>query len=221
MNPHTLDFILLGIAIYVLLRILRRRNTPPDKGRPRLPGEDHHDDDTPERPDAEQPAYRNARNTWDALRSRPNGPQQAQRPTRADDAPPMSGSDTVPVPTGFDESDFLDGAKAVFARMQESWARRDLEDIAHFTTPAVLDEITRHAQADPTPSPVEVLLIKAQLLEVKQEHGQTRCTVHYDVLLRQGRSRGEPTQVREIWTFARTDNDPGSLWKLDAIQQPQ
>ena len=43
----------------------------------------------------------------------------------------------------------MKGAKAVYTRLQNSWDKRDLEDIRHFTSKEVWEEINRQAQEDP------------------------------------------------------------------------
>ena len=45
------------------------------------------------------------------------------------------------VPADFNQEEFLRGAKMAYTRLQESWDRRDLDDIAQFATPAVLTEL--------------------------------------------------------------------------------
>ncbi len=120
------------------------------------------------------------------------------------------------VPEGFDVEDFLKGAKMAFSRLQTSWDKRDLEDIALFTSPAVLEEVKAQLAEDPTPSQTEVLLNNAQLLSVKEENGEQLATVYFDVLMREAPTK-DTAQVREVWHFIRPAG--GGSWKLDGIQQ--
>lgn len=122
-----------------------------------------------------------------------------------------------PIPAGFDEKEFLKGAKAVYTRLQQSWDRRDLNDIREFTSPEVFQEIKRQAEEDPNPGRTEIVLINAELLEVKIEGGQTVASVHYDVLMRESADETMSHQVREIWHFR--EKSPGSPWTLEGIQQ--
>ncbi len=127
------------------------------------------------------------------------------------------------VPAGFDVEDFLAGAKMAFTRLQASWDKRDLDDIALFTTPVVLNEIKAQYAEDPEPGLTEILLTNARLLDVKEENGNQWATVYFDVLMRENDSNmsagaKDTTQVREIWHFMRPINS-SEMWKLDGIQQ--
>ncbi|MCL2123569.1 MAG: Tim44-like domain-containing protein, partial [Desulfovibrionaceae bacterium] len=120
------------------------------------------------------------------------------------------------IPAGFDTGEFLRGAKMAYTRLQASWDKRDLDDIAQFAGPAVMKEVRAQAEADPNPSTTEVLLINAQLLSVAKEGGTERATVFFDVLLREDPKAQSTTQTREVWHFMRDEN---ASWKLDGIQQ--
>ena len=152
-----------------------------------------------------------AQNAWDHLSSKPSS-QPA-----ADSAAQQSGP-TVNIPAGFDEEDFLEGAKAVYTRLQKSWDSRDMADIEQFATAGVVNEIKQQAKEDPSPSQTDVLMVNARLLEVKEEGGITHVTVYYDVLLREESSQSQPSQVREVWHFVKPVASEG-MWKLDGIQQ--
>jgi predicted lipid-binding transport protein (Tim44 family) len=121
------------------------------------------------------------------------------------------------VPAGFDQKEFLKGAKAVYTRLQQSWDKRDLNDIREFTSPEVFQEIRRQAEEDPNPGRTEVVLVNATLMEVKNDGGQSVASVLYDVLMRESADETMSKQVREIWHFR--ENAPGSLWTLEGIQQ--
>ncbi|WP_035252800.1 Tim44 domain-containing protein [Desulfocurvus vexinensis] len=124
----------------------------------------------------------------------------------------------VSTPPGFDEAEFLQGAKAAYGRLQTSWDARDLDDIRQFTTDAVFSEIGAQAQADPGPSRTEVLMVDARLLEARAEGPATLATVYFDALLRENQG-GTTAQVREVWHFRRQDDVSGGMWLLDGIQQ--
>lgn len=152
--------------------------------------------------------YRRAEGAWDHLRSEPeSGP-----------ATPYSEEAGPTIPAGFDEEEFLKGAKMVFTRLQHSWDARDLDDIRHFTTDDVFAEITQQATGDPTPSQTEILLINARTLELKEEETDMRVAVYFDVLMREDKAQAQPEQVREVWHFLRR-GDEQSMWLLDGIQQ--
>ncbi len=223
-----LDILLLGIIAYFAVRLLRGRQAANRRG----------PDPRDLRPDPHDSAEQN----WDALRTR----RPEERPTQPTPPPEPPANDAQPgpigaaggttggfgvtpgeqqapaqpaVPEGFSIPDFLEGAKTVYARLQHSWDRRDLNDIALFTTPEVLTEIKRQAAADPTPSKTELLLVNARMLEFREEDRDTIASVLFDVLLREDVSQSQPKQIREVWHFSRPTGDFGANWRLEGIQQ--
>lgn len=124
---------------------------------------------------------------------------------------------TIDVPAGFDVDEFLKGAKMAYNRLQKSWDKRDLDDIANFATPAVMQELKAQLAQDPNPGNTEIMLVNAQLLGVENEGADQRAQVYFDVLMRESPAQPAPENAREIWHFLREGKD-GS-WKLDGIQQ--
>lgn len=122
------------------------------------------------------------------------------------------------VPAGFDEEEFLRGAKAAYTRLNASWDKRDLNDIAQFTTPAFLAELRKQAEEDKTPGTTEIMLVNASIVEVNTVEQEEIVQVYFDVLLREDPAQDAPTEVREVWHFVRPANGQGT-WKLDGIQQ--
>ncbi len=120
------------------------------------------------------------------------------------------------IPAGFQVEEFIEGAKMAFSRLQSSWDKRDLDDIALFTSPSVLEEVKKQLAEDDTPSKTDVLLNNARLLSVTTENNEETATVFFDVILRESQAT-DTTQVREIWHFVRPVG--GGNWKLDGIQQ--
>ena len=153
----------------------------------------------------------NAQNAWEHLSSKPSSQSAAG-------AASTQGGPVLNTPADFDEEDFLEGAKAVYNRLQKSWDNRDMADIEQFATADVVNEIKQQAKEDPGPSQTDILMVNARLLEVKEEGGMTNVTVYYDVLLREDPSQSQPSQVREVWHFIKPVGSDG-MWKLDGIQQ--
>ncbi len=151
------------------------------------------------------------------------GPAQYQQQSMGDRWDHLSqggGTPSAPagpvVPAGFNVDEFLEGAKMAYNRLQASWDKRDLEDIALFTSESVQNEVKKQFAEDSEPSKTEILLCNAQLLSVTEENDEQRATVFFDVLLREAPST-DTAQVREVWHFVRSNN--GGNWKLDGIQQ--
>lgn len=132
---------------------------------------------------------------------------------------PAAETAQISVPEGFDVEEFLRGAKMAYTRLQGSWDRRDLADIAQFATPAVLQVLREQMASDPTPGKTEIVLVNAQLLEVTTSGGEEYAQVYFDALLRETPEQQTPSAAREIWHFVRPVN--GGSWKLDGIQQVQ
>lgn len=205
------DIILIGLVAFLGYKLLRRRSAgtqgPASPGAFQQPGQD--------------PRTR-AQQNWDNLRSDSGQPgsQGAANPTGGFGVAPAAQAPAGPVvPAGFNVPDFLEGAKTVYARLQHSWDRRDLNDIALFTTPEVLAEIRRQAGEDPTPSKTELLLVNAKLLEFREESQDTVATVLFDVLMREDPTEERSKQIREVWHFSRPTADLSANWRLEGIQQ--
>ncbi len=132
----------------------------------------------------------------------------------------LAGGASAPsVPAGFDVDEFLKGAKAIFTRLQDSWDRRDLEDIRGFTSPEVFAEIRRQAAEDPEPGRTEILLLNARVVEVREEGGREIASVLYEPTLREGGAEQPARPVREIWHFSREKGAAKAFWILEGIQQ--
>jgi len=190
-----LDLLLIGGGLFLLLRMLRSR-------RPATSGAGAYNTG------AGPPLGRSAAGPSEA-----GGWGNLQAPPPPPDAAPQG----VSVPADFDADEFLEGAKMAYTRLQESWDRRDLDDLATFVEPEVYQELANQAAEDPDPGKTEILMLEARLLEVKEQDGQTMATVYYDALLREDAEAGAPEQVREVWHFQRSS--AGEKWKLAGIQQ--
>jgi predicted lipid-binding transport protein (Tim44 family) len=188
-GPGLMDILLIGGGLFLLMRFLRARRTA-SAAAGAAPGLD------PRR----------------LFSGQPGGGGEAAAPVAAAPA-------AVAVPEGFDQKEFMQGAKAIYTRLQRSWDKRDIEDIRQFTAPAVYAEIKAQADADPQPGKTDILLVNASLLEAKSVDGQTVATVLYDVTMREGAGDEPAKQVREIWHFGRGENEPGAHWVLEGIQQ--
>ncbi|MGE4264156.1 MAG: Tim44 domain-containing protein [Desulfovibrio sp.] len=210
------DIILIGLVIFLGFKLLRRRSAS-TQGSAAQPTWRQ----TAADPRAGDPRAR-AGQSWDHLRSG-TGQPGSEAPgsvTGAFGVANAADAATGPVvPEGFNVPDFLEGAKTVYARLQHSWDRRDLNDIELFTTPEVLAEIRRQAAADPEPSKTELLLVNAKLLEFREERQDTVATVLFDVLMREDPTEERSKQIREVWHFSRPTADLAANWRLEGIQQ--
>lgn len=194
-----LDLIILGLIIYFGLKFFRNRQQKNNQSSSRSSsyGNEYSSQDINQNPMQNQTS--SAASAWDNLRS-----ERPQQPTAS------SAAGT------FNTEEFLDGAKKLYVRMQESWDLRDIEDIKQFTSPIMHKDIEEQFKEDPNPSKTQIILINAGVLEVKQEGDYEQVAVLFDVLLKEAESP-ENEQVKEIWNFSRNKAKEGT-WVLDGIQ---
>jgi predicted lipid-binding transport protein (Tim44 family) len=201
-----MDLLLMGAAVFLVLRLLRSRS----QSAAAAAAQSNY---------AGRSAYAPPADPWSRLRE--DGDRKL--------AAVFTGAEpeeTFTLPPGFDLEDFMKGARIMFTRMQESWDKRDLEDIALFTGKAALREIERQAEEDPDPSTTDILMVNARLLDFKQNEtdddsagSRDRAAVYFEALLREGRNQ-DTHEVREIWHFIRrTDGTKPGKWKLGGLQQ--
>ena len=122
-----LDIILIGGLLFLAFKFFsRRRAATQGAGQPNAGGFDSlrstpGSDSTHQRTAAPQSGKGGF--DWEALTT----PSSGQQPLYQDE--PKK-------PAGFDEEEFLRGAKAAYTRLNNAWDKRDLSDIAQFSTPA-------------------------------------------------------------------------------------
>lgn len=193
-----MDILLLGILLFVGLKLFARARS---KAQPAPAGADN-----APMGGMEPPLQRNdtAASGWDTL-SGQNNAYNSQPEV------------VIPMPADFDAEEFLRGAKMAYNRLQAAWDSRDLNDIAQFASPAVMDAVRQQLAEETEPSKTEILLVNAQLLSVVNEDKEQRAQVYFDVLMRERPDQPTPSNVREIWHFVRELD--GGTWKLDGIQQ--
>lgn len=208
-----LDIILIGGLLYLLFKFLARRRAASAGAGLTKP--------------QEATATAGAGTGYNQYQAHPAQPDQPARGGMSWDAlssPATQGgaiaaeADTRNIPAGFDENEFIEGAKAAYVRLNTAWDKRDIDDIARFASPAFLNEIKAQAAEDPKPSITEIMLVNASLVEVKQDGDDQMAVVFFNVLLRESANQAAPTDVREMWHFARSADGSGQ-WKLDGIQQ--
>ena len=190
-----LNLILIGLVVYFGIRLFRRFKANQQAG-----------EDAVSRYRAEpRSEAAPGASSWDRLTDASG--------SRSHDMPRASA-----VPADFNQEEFLRGAKMAYTRLQESWDRRDLDDIAQFATPAVLTELRAQYAEDPNPGVTQLLKVDASVVEVREEGGEQMASVLFDVLMREDPDQARPEQVRELWHFVR-GRDGDDSWRLDGIQQ--
>lgn len=126
-------------------------------------------------------------------------------------------------PAAFDERSFMQGAEQAYRQLQDCWDRGDLSAIRNLTTDAVFNELDSQLRERQGANRTEVLKLRPQLLEVKEQADQWQAAVLYDALLREvdesSGSHPDPQWVREVWHFIRAAQSRRPTWYLDGIQQ--
>lgn len=210
-----LDIIVLVLVAAVLVQVLRRGRIGREQGpRPDQPMPRDQGPDQPLTPEGEdqnlEARHARARAAWARLAGQGAAPS-ASRPSSG----PLPGP---AVPGGFDEQEFLSGAKAVYGRIQAALGRGDFADAAVFVSGdprSVLQDVAARWPAQGEP---EIVLLEAEVLERKLEGGTERVRVAYKALMRRP-GQGEPAETRSVWRFSRNPDDPASHWKLEAVEQ--
>lgn len=204
-----LNVLLLAGVAYFLVRSFRRRggndDTRPGRWKP-MDKDDAADQGDDETQDPRVDRHEAARRTWDVLSS-----DKEDRPSPSTPTGPSPDS-SVP---GFDEAEFLEGAKLFYARLKQADEVEEVQALRDFLS----DDVFNEAMAGMSGERIEVMLLDARLMELKSEDGKTVATVFYDAQLRKG-EQGERTEhVRQVWEFSRDDGAAGALWVLERINR--
>lgn len=185
------DLLIFAGLAFVLFKLLARRSRPVEET-PYYSGVTT--------PGAEEPATRPF--DTDLLFNRSN-PNQAS-------------SELVDTPADFDLEGFLEQAKQIFRQLQAAWSQGELADIRGLTTDEAFMEIKTQKETEGV-GPVEVLALKAQLLDYQETSDAQTAAVLFTASIREDQQ--DPEQIEEIWHFVRAKLGFNSSWRLDGIQQ--
>lgn len=212
-----LDILLMGLAVLLILRFINRRGAAREKSQSEreqstlfpTPRPSEQPAPTPQGMQRTNLGESSGASAWDALRGTESQAGNAS----------VTASAAADVPAGFDQEEFLRGAKMAYTHLQAAWDSRDLQSISQFATASVIEELRNQMAADPTPSKTQILLVNAQLLSMTEFGAQDKADVYFDVLMRESATQEQPTNAREIWHFVR-EHEKGN-WMLDGIQQTE
>jgi predicted lipid-binding transport protein (Tim44 family) len=133
----------------------------------------------------------------------------------APDSPPNVAPGVV-TPNDFDVRDFLEGARALYIKLQQSWAARKVEDLEDFVSPKLFEALRSQATKDPRPMAVDILLVDAKLTNFGTVGDRQEAKVSFSVSMRSG-NQTIPQDIQEVWRFARSSASKG-LWRLEGIE---
>ncbi|SOB57069.1 conserved exported protein of unknown function [Pseudodesulfovibrio profundus] len=199
-----LNILLLALIAYFLVRMFRRRSGGDDS----RPGNWTQNDSEEKKGRVIRPMDRHeaARSAWDHLRS-------------DSDSADVDSHVSSPVETGgFNEAEFLEGAKLFFSRFQQAADDRDFEQLKVFLSDEVYADAVLNAQNNPG-DVTEIMLLNARMMEMKQEDNKTFATVFYDAQVRKGGPGGQSQHLRSVWEFSRDDSVDNGLWTLEKINK--
>lgn len=125
---------------------------------------------------------------------------------------------TIEYPKGFDERDFLAGAKNAYVTLQKAWDNRDLAEIRGLTTDKVFAEIQYQLQTSGAENKTDILKLEAELLDVREIGSELEAVVLFNSILRED-DHAQASQVQEVWHFLKPKNNIQPKWYLDGIQQ--
>jgi len=205
-----LNILLLGLIAYFLIRMFRRRsgggNRPDDRWNDQTQDRsgdqaDGQGDDRPQRSARPMDRHEAARQMWTML-----GGDADEVPGGEADAPGVASA-------GFDQREFLEGAKLFFSRYQQVADVAELDELRGFLS----DDVYREARSgieSGVRQPLDIMLLEAKIMGVEEGDGRTTASVYYDATL--GSTSGEqPSHLRAVWEFSRDDSVQNGLWTLD------
>lgn len=204
-GPRLLDLAVIGLGIFVLLRLIVGRQKNASQNPPYVPPQpDPTRDDAPpplESPPGKPNMYTNAQAAWASLQSRP----EKNRPTVA--------SDSSAAPTGgTPDEEFLAGAKMAYSRIYGSLTARDFDDLTQFVAPELLTQL-QNRLPDAARGRPDILLIEAALAGRREENNHTIMEVDFNVLVHEAEAPHN-TDRNERWSFSRDNSTAGAPWLL-------
>ncbi len=122
------------------------------------------------------------------------------------------------IPAGFDEADFLAGAKGAFKDLQKAWDNHELAEIRGLTTDKVFAEIQEQLKDLIEKNKTDVLKIDAELLSIREIDNELEAVVLFDAVIREDVNK-QAQHVQEVWHFIKSKNSMQPKWYLDGIQQ--
>ncbi len=186
-----MDVLIFGLIIFLLFKLMARRAQPATAGAYSPADLDDADNQYQERSGSEYSS------------------NQSDEGRAIDDL-------RAAAPKKFEQTEFLEGAKHCFARLQDAWNKGDLADIRQFTTDHVFGEIQDQFQARSNQSQTEIVALDAELLSASELGAKQEAIVLFRAELKED---GEQHLIEEVWHFVKPQTSHQPTWLLDGIQQ--
>ena len=206
-NLSAFDIVFLAAAAYIFWRFVTRMSS-----RNRDNRDDRTYDATPENPDnAQSPEDQRTRRAQAAWGYLSGGPNAGNEPGVGQRAPQPD------LPGTFNEQEFLRGAKVMYGRIRQSLAMRNLADLRQFVSPELMAEFERQSAENPERTSLVVLLVEAQVSDLKRDGKKTEAQVAYHATVSDDPKTNAPRQVDEVWRFGRDETAADAKWLLESI----
>ncbi|WP_188636283.1 Tim44 domain-containing protein [Halopseudomonas pertucinogena] len=182
------DILIFGLIAFVLFKLFRRRSAPAMQRQPHPAG---------------GPADMAHQQNW---------------PSQTAASQPMAAAPiTMQAPDWFDADSFLKGAEEHFYTLQRHWRDGDVEGMAEYLDPAVLQQIVAARAEAPPSSNGFVEELEVRLEGIEQRDGRTIATVGFTGLDRDFPA-DEGERFDESWRLERADGE-NQPWIICGIRQ--
>lgn len=163
-------------------------------------------------PDEEQPREESPK-----VVGRANVSEKPAKPSAKELAKGLEGMAKIKVlEPGFDEREFLDGAKAAYGYFYDCWNRKDEAAMDELCAPTLLNRLVGRWQGKEWQA-VTVDGIEDAQIGGARVHGKT-AIIEVDFKATHREGSGVPRPVRSRWTLARALNSDDPNWELQDMK---
>lgn len=196
-----MDVLIIAVIAFVIFKLFARKaaSRPQYAGHPRV--------DTEPAPRAEPQARTTAQGSGQGFQSGFNwGGQGAD-------------TETVELPSWFNERAFLDGAKGHFAQLQQAWSQNDLQTISSYCSTELYQALeAERAKLGDVVLDNDLVSVLAELIGYREKDQQAQISVLFSGWMREG-SGAETTEFREVWHLTRDLSEESADWFIVGIDQ--
>lgn len=130
----------------------------------------------------------------------------------------VSGGD-VPfnLPTDFDLSAFLEGARAHYRTLQEAWNSSDLETLREYFSPVLFEQLRAERDSLGGDQHTEVMFVDAELGRADYDTTQAQISLIFSGRYRDT-GEGVEEDIHDIWHLERDLTQPNAPWLIVGIE---
>ncbi len=140
-------------------------------------------------------------------------------PKRASGGVPVNAGPEFEVPSWFDETGFVTGAKTHFIRLQAAWDKADLKDISEYTTPELFAELqAERLSRGEERHFTEVVSLDTELLGLQRDGDRLVASIRFSGLIKED-VEGRPQDFSEVWHVLHDWETSEGDWLIGGIQQ--